>query len=532
MKLSYKELKNKEKWHGYKLPQFDIEKVIQNTIKEPEWVHFGAGNIFRAFPAVVCQKLLDNGIIKKGIIAVEGYDGEIIEKGFLPYDNLHVAVTLKSNGEIEKTIVASICESLNVETQEGQDFKRLIQIFKEKSLKMVSFTITEKGYALKNFDGSYFEAILEDFDKEPQKAKSYLGRITALINYRYEGGEYPLTLVSMDNCSNNGDRLKTAVCAFADEWEKRGFVKKGFLNYVRDCISYPCTMIDKITPRPSEKVLEILKESGLEDIDAFITGKKTYIAPFVNGEETEYLVIEDDFRNGKIPLDKEGIIYTDRETVEKVEKMKVSTCLNPLHTALAIFGCLLGYKKISDEMKDSELLKLIKKIGYEEGLPVVINPKIIEPKKFIDEVIEKRLKNPFILDTPQRIATDTSQKLGVRFGETIKAYMKKDAEAAKELTYIPLVIAGWLRYLLGIDDEGKLLEISPDPMFGELKVLMEGLKFGNFEETVKDIKSILKRKDIFYVDLCEAGLGDKIEKMFLKMTEGNGAVRKTLKEYL
>lgn len=90
--------------------------------------------------------------------------------------------------------------------------------------------------------------------------------------------------------------------------------------------------------------------------------------------------------------------------------MKVTTSLNPLHTALAVTGCLLGYQSISAEMQDDDLVGLIKGIGYLEGLPVVENPGIIDPKQFIDEVINKRLPNPYIPDTPQRIATDTSQK--------------------------------------------------------------------------------------------------------------------------
>ena len=104
------------------------------------------------------------------------------------------------------------------------------------------------------------------------------------------------------------------------------------------------------------------------------TAKNTYIAPFINAEAAEYLVVEDKFPNGRMPLEEAGVIFTDRETVNKVEKMKVGTCLNPLHTALAVFGCLLGYELIADEMKDEELRRLVEKIGYDEGLPVVVDP--------------------------------------------------------------------------------------------------------------------------------------------------------------
>ena len=96
--------------------------------------------------------------------------------------------------------------------------------------------------------------------------------------------------------------------------------------------------------------------------------------------------------------------------------MKVCTCLNPLHTALAIYGCLLGYTLISEEMKNPLLKNMVEVIGYKEGLPVVVNPGILDPKKFIDEVVNVRIPNPFLPDSPQRIATDTSQKLSIRFG--------------------------------------------------------------------------------------------------------------------
>ena len=100
--------------------------------------------------------------------------------------------------------------------------------------------------------------------------------------------------------------------------------------------------------------------------------------------------------------------------------MKVTTCLNPLHTALAVYGCVLGYTLIADEMKDPLLNKLVRKIGPGEGMTVVTDPGILSPEDFVNEVINVRIPNPFMPDTPQRIATDTSQKVGIRYGETIK----------------------------------------------------------------------------------------------------------------
>ena len=276
----------------------------------------------------------------------------------------------------------------------------------------------------------------------------------------------------------------------------------------------------------------MLKDVGFEDVEDIITSRKSYVSSFVNAEESEYLIIEDNFPNGRPALEEGGIIFTDRATVEKVEKMKVCTCLNPLHTALAIFGCLLGYDLISKEMEDPELKTLVEKIGYVEGFPVVVNPGIIDPKEFIDEVLQVRIPNPFIPDTPQRIATDTSQKLGIRFGETIKAYIAREDLNVTDLKLIPLVLAGWCRYLMGIDDNGDKMELSPDPLLEEVVPYVTTIVLGDKGSFHDQLKPILSNATIFGINLYEAGLGEKVEGYFAELVSGKGAVRKTLKKYV
>ena len=291
-------------------------------------------------------------------------------------------------------------------------------------------------------------------------------------------------------------------------------------------------MIDKITPRPAEAVEKQLTALGIEDMAPIVTEKHTYIAPFVNAEAPQYLVIEDRFPNGRPPLEKAGVYMTDRDTVNMTERMKVTTCLNPLHTALAVYGCLLGYEKICDEMKDEELVKLIKRIGYVEGLPVVTDPGILSPKAFIDEVVGQRLPNPFMPDTPQRIACDTSQKVPIRFGETIKSYMADpDRDPA---TWRPSrwPSPGWLRYLLGVDDEGKEMPVSPDPMLPTLQEALSGIELGKPDTVGDKLDAILANANLFGVSLIEAGLGEKITGYFKELIAGPGAVRATLKKYL
>ena len=508
---------------GYELPKFDIEAVKAKTHAEPTWVHFGAGNIFRAFPAAVLNDALNSGKYDRGVIVAESFDYEIIDKAYQPYDNLSLLVCLKSTGEIEKKVIASVTESLKADYSFGADWARLVEIFQNPSLQMISFTITEKGYGVAPAD---LERGLT-----PVLA---MGKVTALLYERFKAGKLPLTVQSMDNCSHNGDKVKTAVHAYAAKWVEQGLVPAEFLAYVQDetKITFPWSMIDKITPRPDAKVEAMLAEDHIGGLDAVVTSKNTYIAPFVNAEECEYLVIEDAFPNGKPALDKGGIIFTDRATVDKVEKMKVCTCLNPLHTALAIYGCLLGYTLISEEMKNPLLKNMVEVIGYKEGLPVVVNPGILDPKKFIDEVVNVRIPNPFLPDSPQRIATDTSQKLSIRFGETIKAYEASPDLHTEDLKLIPLVYAGWLRYLMGIDDEGREFTPSSDPLLEEARQYVADYELSSAPKDLSKLDALLANEKIFGVNLHAIGMDTLVKQYFAELSSGVGAVAAALKKYV
>lgn len=514
---------NAAEWEakGYQLPKFDIKAVREKTAKEPTWVHFGGGNIFRAFPAAILNDALNTGKYDRGVIVAETFDFEVVDKAYTPYNNLSLLVSLKGDGTVEKKVIASVTEALKADPQ-FEDWNRLVEIFRKPSLQMISFTITEKGY-------SYNEADLQR-GLQPVFA---LGKVTALLYERYKAGKLPLTIQSMDNCSHNGGRVKAGVLAYAERWANNGLVPEGFAEYVRDKtkVTFPWSMIDKITPRPHEKVKEMLAEDGFEDNNYIETEKHTFTAPFVNAEETQYLVIEDSYTNGRPPLDLGGALYTTRETVDKVETMKVTTCLNPLHTAMSIYGCMLGYTLISAEMKDEDLRAFIQKIGYMEAMPVVTDPGVLNPYEFIGAVINRRLPNPFMPDAPQRIASDTSQKLPIRFGETIKKYIARGLDK-QNLVLIPLTLAGYARYLKGIKDDGTPFEPSPDPLLEELQAIVAPLEIGKQDQDYSCLKQLYSRQDVFGLNLYEAGLGEQIEGMVKELYAGKGAVRQTLHKYV
>ena len=262
-------------------------------------------------------------------------------------------------------------------------------------------------------------------------------------------------------------------------------------------------------------------------MEGVVTSKSTFIAPFVNAERPEYLVIEDRFPNGRPQLEKAGVYLTDRETVNKTERMKVTTCLNPLHTAMSVYGCLLGYTLICKEMEDEDIVRLVRRLGYVEGLPVVTDPGILSPKAFIDEVVEERLPNRFMPDDPRRIATDTSQKVGIRFGETIKSYIAEGRDL-DSLVSIPLALAGWMRYLLAVNDAGEPIEVSPDPLKEEMQSRLEGIVWNDPASYSGQLKAVMSNASVFGVDLTETVLFAKIETYFREMLNGPGSVRKLL----
>ena len=142
MTLDNTGIKDRLAWEeqGYQLPCFDREKVTAATMENPFWVHFGAGNLFRAFQANVVQRLLNDGVLDRGLVVVEGFDHEIIEKVYTPHDHLSILVTLKADGSVEKTVVGSIVEALALGQgpEHMASFERLKEIFAKDSLQMVS----------------------------------------------------------------------------------------------------------------------------------------------------------------------------------------------------------------------------------------------------------------------------------------------------------------------------------------------------------------------------------------------------------
>lgn len=537
MKLTLEGIKNTTVFQkaGILLPGYDVAAVSKKAKQAPRWAHFGIGNIFRIFIGGIADGLLEAGVLDRGLTCIETFDYDVVDKIYTPYDNLGLSVILHADGTRTYKVLGSMAEAVKAQSSDPAHWARLKEVFRSKKLQLISFTITEKGYALAGSDGIYFPFIQSDIDNGPEKATSAMAVLTAMLYVRYQDSRTPIALVSMDNCSHNGDLLRHSVLTMAREWQKKGYVTEDFLTWLGDetQVSFPWTMIDKITPRPSDAIAADLEALGVEDMAPVITSKRTYIAPFINAEQPQYLVIEDRFPNGRPELEKGfGVYLADRATVNLSERMKVTACLNPVHSATGPVGVVLGeelYAKMLNTNPD--MMKMARMVAYDEGLPMVEDPRILSPKAFTDELFTDRFPNEYLGDTNLRLATDTSQGVGVRFGETIKAYMKKYG-SAERLTAIPLGIAGWLRYMLGVDDMGNTYELAPDPMVPEIQAALSSVVFGNPESLTDQLHPILSNEKVFFIDLYKAGLGEKIEGMFREMIAGKGSTKATIHKYM
>ena len=533
MKLSVEGLQDVQAFvdAGVMLPGFDVAKSQSRGVQCPRWVHIGPGNIFRVFLARIASQMIDAGF-PWPVTAVVPRDPRELDVQLSEHDLMSLGVTLNPDGSRGLQAIAGISEGLA--TAREEDFARLVEIFRDPGMTLVSFTITEKGYVIRGSDGALSQCVVEELEQDPRvhHANTML-LVTGLLFHRFEAGGAPITLMSCDNFSRNGDKLRESVLAVAASWEEQGSVPAGFITWLSDrkMVGFPISVIDKITPRPSEMIATELADLGFIDMEVTAPFGAP-LAGFVNTEPTEYLVVEDAFVGARPPFEDFGVVVTDRQTCDDFERMKVTTCLNPLHTALAVSGCLLRFPTIDAEMRDPSLKRMVERLGWDEGMPVVVDPGVVNPADFLREVLEVRLPNPYLPDDPARIAMDTSQKLSIRFGETLKAYIERGLDL-ETLEVMPLVFALWFRYLMGVADDGEPFTPSPDPLLEELQGRLRSISLGqasSVEQVHEVLEPVLSNPNIFGMDLYKTPLGMKVEVLFKDLIAGPGSVRATLDE--
>ncbi|MCL3778277.1 MULTISPECIES: mannitol dehydrogenase family protein [unclassified Actinomyces] len=518
---------------GITLPAFDVTAMQERGRTDPRWLHVGPGNIFRVFLARIADDMLSDGR-HWPVTAVAPMGPDELDTQLGAHDYLSLGVTLNPDGTRDQRVIAGMSEGLA--TRRPEDHARLLDLIKDPRVTLVSFTITEKGYAVHDSTGALSDDVRRATASDPRAYQPHtMALIASVLLHRFEHGGAPLTLMSCDNFSHNGDKLRDSVLTVAQGWEEAGSVSAAFVNWLADRsqVAFPITVIDKITPRPNASIAADLLAVGVEDAGITTVGR-TAVAGFVNTEPTEYLIIEDSFAAERPPFERYGAHVVAREVCDEFENMKVTTCLNPLHTALAVAGVLLRMPTIDAEMRDDALRALVTRLGWVEGLPVVSDPGVVDPADFLTEVLEVRFTNPYLPDDPARIAMDTSQKMPIRFGETLKRYRERGLDMGC-LQAIPLVIALWCRYLMGVADDGAPFEPAPDPLYDELHAHVAGVGLSGPltpEQAREVLHPILSNAALFALDLTGTPLAAKVESYFTRLVAGPGAVRTTLDKEL
>ena len=150
-----------------------------------------------------------------------------------------------------KKIIGSLAEALKA----PNDITRLKEIFRNPGLQLISYTKTEKGYALHDSKGNYFGFVKKDIENGPENPTSTMAIVTSMLFERFKAGKYLLAIVSMDNMSKNGEKLEKSVFEIVKSWLEKDYVDNKFIDYIKNdkIISFPWSMIDKITPR-KEKI--------------------------------------------------------------------------------------------------------------------------------------------------------------------------------------------------------------------------------------------------------------------------------------
>ena len=260
MKLTFEGIKDTAAWQraGIKLPEYDVQAAAEKAKVHPVWAHFGAGNIFRIFVGGLADTLIAKGEMDRGITCVETFDFDVVDQIYAPYDNLVLAVTLNADATTDKRVLGSLSEAIKAQSGVPEAWNRLKAVFADPSLQMVSFTITEKGYALKNAAGAFFPFVQADIDNGPDKATGAMAIVCAMLLHRFESGKAPLAVVSMDNCSHNGEKPPADESARQTprqtlRREKTGAPQPRQSPPVVFCRAFPKTAPRKSESRPSRR---------------------------------------------------------------------------------------------------------------------------------------------------------------------------------------------------------------------------------------------------------------------------------------
>jgi len=406
----------------------------------PGIVHLGIGAFHRAHQAVVIDDLLAQGASDWGIVGASLRSSDTHD-ALAPQDCLYT-VAIRSGAGAAHRVIGSVLETVVARANPVQ----LIARMAEPATRIVSLTITEKGYCHTPQTGELDEQhpdIVHDLTN-PEASRSAAGFLVAALSRRREAGVVPFTVLSCDNLSANGRAVRRIVTQFAS------LRSRELGKWIEDEVAFPSTMVDRIVPETTDADRAAVA-SALGMTDAW---------PVITEPFTQWIV-EDNFAAGRPDFAAAGVqLVAD---VTPFEHMKLRL-LNASHSALAYLGYLAGYETIAAAMANDRFAAFARQV-MEDAAPTLAMPAGTDLAAYIASLL-RRFANPALHHRTWQIAMDGSQKLPQRLLGTMQDRLRRgmpiDAHA--------LAVAGWMRYVTACDEQGRAIDVR-DPMAVELAAL-------------------------------------------------------------
>jgi fructuronate reductase len=527
--LSQDLLNDKPFWSGKPalLPRYDRVNLPITSVS------FSAGRMAYGHTGDILQDLLNqdaqNGARKHGprvglMAGIETfamrYVTELAASDYLVtqliYENEKGVAIPKIQGAIKTVLMVD-------DNTASISWQRMMEWARDPRVQFATINAPEGAYGVTYAGGDFAEPQSPNVKKdlEDGSALSDPGKWTAFALERFKA-DLPFAMVSCTNFSGNGKVTGGTLRLMARAWEKLGRAPAGFLAYLSDParFSFPNTMIDRIAVPPDEVALATMEKIGVR-------------STVVVTEKVRYWAVEDRFPAGRPPFDQaEGVFMCpDHDDVKRYEDMKLRI-LNMSHSTIAGLGALLGYRGkygVYRAMQDKNVTGVIFKI-LDLVMRVIDRPKGIDPRDFAKDAIT-RLNNANIPDDPMRIAFHGSTKMKFRFMDTYYAGQKKGI-SENELAVLLLPVAGFLRYTLGIDDQGVAYALEDDPIKARLAACGAAATLGD-PSSAAAFKDLIGDSDVMGTDLYAHGnTGRTLESLVGKMLKGQGAVRAAVSEAL
>ena len=461
------------------LPQYDRQQLRSRI------VHFGFGAFHRAHQALLTNRVLNANGGDWGICEISLFSGDVLMSQLREQDHLFTVLEKGADGN-QPIVIGAVHECLNAKLD---SLAAIIEKFCEPQVAIVSLTITEKGYCIDPATGkldTQNARILHDLEN-PTEPHSAPGILVEALHRRRERSLTPFTVLSCDNIPDNGHVVKNAVLGMA---EKRS---PELAKWIETHVSFPGTMVDRIVPAATEVSLaEITQELGVEDPCAISC------EPFIQW------VIEDNFVAGRPEWEIAGVQMV--QDVLPWEQMKLRM-LNGSHSFLAYLGYLAGFAHVSDCMQDDAFREAARRLMLDEQAPT-LRITDVDLTAYADSLID-RFANPALQHRTWQIAMDGSQKLPQRMLEGVRVHLQR--ESAWPL--LALGIAGWMRYVSGVDDAGNAIDVR-DPLSEKIRAIVE-------TSSEKDrVKALLALSEIFGSDLPQhAQFVDAITDAYQRIVE-------------